>query len=149
MAKDKAEESKSGSTPRTDPEAFTYTDPKPALTAGQLRKAGYEVPETVKDDEIPASYTSSTQRTDAEPFLVQDFSAKDLVLHDKTPVELAKEQPAAKGGPIQATTLSTTPALDAIKNSKGSDAEKLGPRPKGSTLDVTPSQAAGTPQPEV
>jgi len=145
MAKD--EEPRTGSTPRTDPEAFTYSDPAPGVTAGDLRKAGYVVPEGAKDDEVPGAYTSSTQRTDAEPHLVQDYATEGLILTDKTPAEVAAEGPAGKGGPVATTTLTTTPALQAIKDSKGSDAEKKGPRPKARTLAKTPSEAAGTPPP--
>ncbi len=164
----KQPDSRTGSTPRTDPVAFTVTNPAPALTAGQLRAAGYDVPAHIGDDEIPGSYAADTRRTDAEPFLVTDGSADHLVLHDKTPAEVAGEGQAltvaehrAAGaewakdlpdndipGPRTVTTLGTTPAQQAKKDSKGTEAEAIGPRAQASTLDVTPTQAAGTPQPE-
>ena len=137
-----------GSTPRTDPEAFTYTNAPQIVTAKDLRDAGYEVPETVKDDDPPGTYIASTVRTDAEPFLVQDLSAQHLILHDETPAEHAAKGPAGKGGPVVITTLGTTPARQAVKDSKGSDAEKQGPRPPAKVLDGTPSESAGTPSKE-
>lgn len=143
---DKEEAPRTGSTPRTDPEPETLTEPNTGPTAGDLRKAGYGVPDSVKDDEVPTSYTSSTVRTDPEPALVVHPS-DDLVLHDKTPAEVAAEG-TAKGGPEEVLIMTRTPAEQAKIDSKGSDAEKKGPRPKATTLNVTPAQAAGTPDPE-
>lgn len=149
MAEQKVREApRTGSTPRTDPEAHLVENTSTGQpTAGDLRAAGYVVPDHIADDEFPSAYATDTVRTDAEPHLVQDYTPADLILHDKTPAELAAES-TAEGGPSEVLVMSRTPAEQARIDSKGSDAEKAGPRPVAEVLTVTPAEAAGTPSPE-
>lgn len=90
-----------GDSPRTDPEPALVeeADVRPP-TAGELRKAGYQVPEGIKAGDVPSSYVADSPTPPGEVRLVEDTTPQ---ASDKSPTEifsaLAPKASAPKGSP--------------------------------------------------
>jgi hypothetical protein len=89
---------KLSSTPRTDPEPALVegvTNPRP--TAGELRADGVEVPDDVRDDEVPTGTirVDTPRAAEAAPALVEDYQPP---IDPRTPNErLAEQRPEDAG----------------------------------------------------